>query len=782
MGSHAGDQVGSNDVTPLSNGNYVVGSQYWNGNRGAATWGDGATGVCGTISDTNSLVGANPGDYVGGSNLNLGSRSVTPLTNGNYVVTSSMNGRGGATWGDGAAGLTGVASDANTLVGNNTDDQVGLFVTPLSNGNYVVQSPAWNGARGAITWADGTAGISGAVSAANSLVGSHANDMIDIHSGRFSSFVNTLSNGNYLVTLLNWNGRRGAVTWGDGTAGVSGIISDANSLVGTNSNDLVGGDDIGHYLTIPLSNGDYLVESANWNNRSGAVTWVSGATGHTLDGRGVVTAQNSVVGRTQVAFFFGGGLFLNSVRQSFVTAFADEGTGRVTVGLSDSNRLTYARGQAATVTITPDFLTHTLNTGTAVVLQASNDITINDPIVVNAGGSGGALTLQAGRSIILNASIRTDNGALMLIANDTLADGVVNSQRDPGSAFITMAGGTVLDTGTGPLDIELRNGAGLTNNSSRSINLVALNAGSVTIVNNGPSAGSDIRLQTVTTNGPQSYSNPHGTITVAWYLSANASPITFTDSVAVNAGVTVGFDGDTVDFADSGTQTLQSASDSQFSNFTHTGSGTLRLTGRLNVIGSFLDAAGTFDANDQTVTVSGLAQITDGAYLAGTAPQNFHGGLVLMGGFFTSSTGPMTVTGPIAVLGGVLSGQGTIDSVTDIGGTFAPNPGMLSINGSVTLFTSSTFSATLNGTDPGSYSQVTASGSIDLGSSTLALTLGFTPDVGDSFTLLSSAFGPITGTFVGLVEGATFMQGSILFQITYQGGPDGQSVVVTRLG
>jgi hypothetical protein len=262
---------------------------------------------------------------------------------------------------------------------------------------------------------------------------------------------------------------------------------------------------------------------------------------------------------------------------------------------------------------------------------------------------------------------------------------------------------------------------------------------------------------------------------------ASGSPITFTDSVAVNAGVTVGIDGDTVDFAGNGTQTLQSAGGSQFSNFTHTGSGTLRLTGGLNVIGSFLDAAGTFDANDQTVSVSGLVQITDGAYLAGTAPQNFHGGLVLMGGLFTSSTGPMTVTGPIAVLGGVLSGQGTIDSVTDIGGTFAPSPGMLSINGSLTLFTSSTFSVTLNGTDPASYSQVSASGPIDLGSSTLALTLGFTPEVGDSFTLLASAFGPITGTFAGLDEGATFTQDGILFQITYQGGPDGNSVVLTRV-
>ena len=53
-------------VTALSNGNYVVDSPYWNGDRGAVTWGNGSTGISGTISAANSLVGSNPGDEVGG--------------------------------------------------------------------------------------------------------------------------------------------------------------------------------------------------------------------------------------------------------------------------------------------------------------------------------------------------------------------------------------------------------------------------------------------------------------------------------------------------------------------------------------------------------------------------------------------------------------------------------------------------------------------------------------------------------------------------------------------
>src|SRR5262249_16958211 len=154
------------------------------------------------------------------------------------------------------------------------------------------------------------------------------------------------------------------------------------------------------------------------------------------------------------------------VEGTFLAAFTTEGSGRVTVGLPDPAQLTFARGQAQTVTITPDFLTRTLNTGSAAVLQASNDIIVNSPILVSAGGHGGALALQAGRSLLLNADIKTDNGDLTLIANDTADHGVVDSQRDPGKAVINMASGTTLDTGTGALKVALRDGSGLSNRDS----------------------------------------------------------------------------------------------------------------------------------------------------------------------------------------------------------------------------------------------------------------------------------------------------------------------------
>jgi hypothetical protein len=757
---HPGDLVGLFGITALSNGNYVVASPAWNGKRGAATWGNGSTGTNGTISDANSLVGNSPGDEVGGTSI----YSVVPLSNGNYVVISANGGRGAVTWGNGNTGVSGTMSAGNSLVGSDPGDQVGYVwtytssVTTLSNGNYVIKSPSWSGNRGAVTWGDASTAISGTVSKTNSLVGSNPNDYL-------SSPI-PLTNGNYVVSSAN--GGRGAVTWGNGNAGVSGTISEANSLVGSNpddylavaaplsngnyvvgsanggrgaltlvdggtgisgalsgANSLVGsepGDQVG--IVTPLRNGNYVVVSPNWNGNRGAATWVSGTTGQTLDTRGIITSQNSLVGSAA-----NGGLlsFRNVLDDPIHHSFLVSGVGRVTVGLADPNQFSYARGQAQTVSLTPDFLTSTLNTGTAVVLQASNDITVNTPITVSAAGHGGALTLQAGRSIRVNASITTDNGALALIANDQLANGVIDSQRDPGQAVIAMAPGTALDTGSGPLTVELRDGAGLTNHDSGTISLQTLTAGSVSVVNNGPSGGSDVTLGAVTTAGSQYYANPHGTTRVTGNLTAADSAITFTDSVATRDGVTVTAGANAVYFVGSGTQTLQSGSGASFGNVNHTTLGTLQLTSGLTVSGSFINGAGTFDANDQPVTVTALAAVLGGTYQAGTAPQTFNNGLAF------SRTATLSIR---------------LNSIDAAAG----------------------------------YSQLKAGGPIDLGDSTLDLTFGVEPPVGSSFEILTSiGSAPVVGTFNGLDEGAVFTQGGYRFQITYQGASGGNSVVLTRL-
>ncbi|MCF2503726.1 T9SS type A sorting domain-containing protein [Dyadobacter sp. CY107] len=293
-GSKANDHVGNFGVTALSNGNFVVSSPYWsNGsasNAGAVTWANGIAGISGKVNASNSLVGSQADDFIG-------SGYVYPLKNGNYVVRSTQwnNGpaaeAGAVTWGNGNTGITGVVSASNSLVGLKADDKVGTDnVVELANGNFVVQSRHWdNGSvhnAGAVTLASGTTGITGAVSVSNSLVGSSANDQVGFH-------VLALANGNYVVRSYGWNNgpmaEAGAVTWGNGLTGITGVVSASNSLVGSTAHSYVGN------LTA-LANGNYVVASPYWDNGpvidAGAVTWCDGSKGMT----GVISAANSLVG------------------------------------------------------------------------------------------------------------------------------------------------------------------------------------------------------------------------------------------------------------------------------------------------------------------------------------------------------------------------------------------------------------------------------------------------------------------------------------------------------
>jgi len=215
----------------------VVASALWDGagaNVGAATFCADPNGCVNQIvSASNSLVGSAANDNV--------AELVTVLTNGNYVVSSPKwnNGTaadaGASTFCDGAGGCTGAVSTANSLVGTTMGDNVGLGGAALTSGNYVVRSPNWDGAFvnvGAATFCSGTGGCAGTtVSAANSLVGSQENDNVAL-GGIFS-----LSNGDYVVRSGNWDNsavvNTGAMTYGSGNGDTVGEITSSNSVLGT---------------------------------------------------------------------------------------------------------------------------------------------------------------------------------------------------------------------------------------------------------------------------------------------------------------------------------------------------------------------------------------------------------------------------------------------------------------------------------------------------------------------------------------------------------------------
>jgi hypothetical protein len=571
-GAGTGDGVGSGIVI-LSNGNYVIRSKNFNVGRGAVTWCNGTSGLTGVVDFSNSLVGDNTGQSVADGN-----NQIIALTNGNYIIgmknfqvganmgagaiiwgrgttagsrttgptlaankitgvtqfdqvpgllqalpnghcvavtpnfnSGGVSSAGAVTWLDGASGrdVTGgfnPVSATNSLVGGSMNDQVGSGSTVLlPNGNFVVQSANWDGGftdAGAVTFCKGDGTTVGVVGSGNSLVGSHNNDKI----GQ-GNLVIVLPGSNYVLGNNSWNSGAGAVTWGSGTTGVKGVVSASNSIIGGPVDQLgtfqvaTSGSGI-PFTDNPriLSSGDFILLSNNFHsggNVVGAATFVYGATGQTLNASNAITAANSMIGSATGQNTLGSAE--DVVNGNVLVSFHADGPGRVRLftGVGQPSSLLYSDQATGTVSIAPSTITDALGNGTNVKLQANTDLTVTDHITVSGGSA--ALTLQAGRSILINANITTNNGPLTLTANDVLAAGVVDVNRDAGPGVLTMAAATILNTGTGVLTAQVLDGAGKTNTTSGPMTLETVKANGGLLKNDGNTAGSNISVTSLQT-------------------------------------------------------------------------------------------------------------------------------------------------------------------------------------------------------------------------------------------------------------------------------------------
>ncbi|MEZ6123937.1 MAG: hypothetical protein R3C49_12260 [Planctomycetaceae bacterium] len=214
------------EVVPLSTGNVVVTAPFDDAggvDAGAVYLFNGATGEL-----ISTLTGSRDFDAVG-----KGPNSIVPLTNGNYLVVSrgwnngSIVAAGAVTFADGLTGISGIVSDQNSLVGASESDNLGFYpeteIFPLPTGDYVVSNPRASnmGVRGAgsVTHGDGVHGISGVVSAINSLMGTRRQDA-------FNEIV-VLANGDYISIRPYWDSPTvpdaGAITRFDGETGIDGL-------------------------------------------------------------------------------------------------------------------------------------------------------------------------------------------------------------------------------------------------------------------------------------------------------------------------------------------------------------------------------------------------------------------------------------------------------------------------------------------------------------------------------------------------------------------------------
>lgn len=194
-----------------------------------------------------------------------------------------------------------------------------------------------------------------------------------------------------------------------------------------------------------------------------------------------------------------------------------------------------------------------------------------------------------------------------------------------------------------------------------------------------------------------------------------------------------------------------------------------------------LGGGGFAVASGATLTVHGvvsgsatsqLAKVGGGALIL--TANSTHAGPVVVSNGTLRIEGHYGGGGLITVAGGRLEGNGSVAGAIDVlaGGALAPgaSPGTFTANGNVTLQSGSVFEVELNGLAPGTgYDQLLmgTGTTLALSNPTLSVILGFSPNLGDTFQIVSG-FSTRSGAFSGLpTSGSTFAVGSTLFQIDY---------------
>jgi len=385
----AGDKHGSGSILELGNGNILVASpldDFVAPDAGAVR----LYKPDGTL--LSMLCGSTANDQVG--------ETLTALSSRNSAVTLTQQwsnagkaDAGAATWIDGTTGISGIVSESNSLVGSAANDGASSRVIALTNNNYVVSMPNWDNGTvleaGAVTWGNGNGGSTGIVGTTMSLTGSSKNDQIGT--------VTALANGHYVVSSISWDKggvtNVGAVTWGDGFKGTIGSVSASNSLTGTRSGD--------HVSTVTaLMNGNYTVSSPDWDSGSltnaGMVTLVNGATGAI----GTVNSANSLVGSKKDDQVGGEVTALANGNYVIVSSGWDKG---VTI---DAGAVTWGNGVSGTV--------GTIHEGNSLVGSVTGDLAsahvtalTNGHFVINSPGWDNGTVTDAGAVIWGNGLIGT---------------------------------------------------------------------------------------------------------------------------------------------------------------------------------------------------------------------------------------------------------------------------------------------------------------------------------------------------------------------------------------
>jgi fibronectin-binding autotransporter adhesin len=408
--------------------------------------------------------------------------------------------------------------------------------------------------------------------------------------------------------------------------------------------------------------------------------------------------------------------------------------------------------------------------------QAS-DYTISGNAIVLVAGISDTMTRTAGSTFQTVGVNVTLNGAQTFnVVDPTIYGGLdltgtlntatyalsINSSSYVFLAGVVSGSGAITKTGTGPLHLSADNSA---YTGAISASAGQLEVGSATALG-ANSAGTTI--------------SGTGALTVC----AGSNNVTIAEPI------TIGGAGNGI--ANLFTTVSCGAGGSETAPFnTVTLSGAVSLTSDVAFSGYQLNAkvTGTLTANGHAFTVvpgstrslelpSGIIQPT---VVTTTYSANSPGTVV-----YADPNHVSIVTGTygdVFVGGGTLKGTGSIGVLSMSDGIVAPgmSPGCLSTTG--ITFSGGTYQAELGGTTACTqYDQLKVIGSVALGVATkldVSRYQDFKPAVGDKFTIIDNdAADAVTGTFLGLAEGASITVDSYVFTISYVGG-DGNDVVLT---
>ncbi|MFN8950908.1 MAG: CHAT domain-containing protein [Aphanizomenon sp.] len=214
-------------------------------------------------------------------------------------------------------------------------------------------------------------------------------------------------------------------------------------------------------ITVVDENSTIKTDAINQGNGGKTIIWADNSTTFkgSISGQGGVNGGNGgfaeVSGKENLSFQ--GNVNLSAAQGQKGTLVLDPKN--IIIATSGTDNINdndlFNENPTTDVTISPNNIVNSLQNND-LVLQANNDITVNNAIDSSGNSNSGNFTLQAGRSIAINDDIKI-KGNFSATANDTSA---IPANRENGNASITLASGKTIDTSTSNGNITLKYGSG----------------------------------------------------------------------------------------------------------------------------------------------------------------------------------------------------------------------------------------------------------------------------------------------------------------------------------